>query len=96
MIKKTKKNIKYIKNDNLKNLNSTNTATYFYFHNGRFLGRWALKRDGGGCLETPVVDRLPIETQRTSRRVQGKNPSILDGNLKTAVVKKLLLGGLGG
>ena len=55
-----------------------------------------MKREMEGAAQnTPVEEGFP-ETQRTSKRVKGKSPSILDLFLKTAALKNLSLGTTGG
>ena len=52
----------------------------------------------GAAPKTPFVDRPPGlgGNMRSSRRVRGEDPSILDGSSMSAAVKKLALGGKGG
>ena len=49
----------------------------------------------GVALKMPFADGPP-DAQRLSRRMRGENPSILDGVPKTAAMKKLMIGGMGG
>ena len=50
----------------------------------------------GAVPMTPLEDKPPVVSARSSRRVRGENPSILDGHSASAALKKLTPGGYGG
>ena len=51
----------------------------------------------GAAPKTPVGENEPpINEGRSSRRIRGENPSLLDGPLESAAMRKLAQGGRGG